>query len=151
MTVHTVCLCICDVSYIGSGSGDLRRIRSVRERLDAELNKVCDLIGVVDNDLHRLFFTKILELIEHLISRSEVKVTLHLCITEAHAHKHVLSVTSVFLVEEVRVCRGAAHHAVIVSCLNKEFIYDLNIMFIYGYRSCIGFCQFLPCKEHIVA
>ena len=39
----------------------------------------------------------------------------------------------------------------IVSCLNKEFIYDLNIMFIYCYRTGIGFCQLLPCKEYIVA
>ena len=98
MTVHTVSLCVSDISYVCCSSRDLRRIRSVRERLDAKIDHVCDLIGVVNNDLHRLFFTKILEFLEHLISGSEIQIGLHLSIAKSHAHEHILTVTSVFLI-----------------------------------------------------
>ena len=98
MAVHAVRSCVSNISYIGSSSSDLRRIGSVRERLDAEIDHVCDLIGVVNNDLHRLFFTKILEFLEHLISGSEIQIGLHLSIAKSHAHEHILTVTSVFLI-----------------------------------------------------
>ena len=59
VTVQFVCLCIGDVSDIGSGSCDLRRIRSVRERLDAELDHVSDLVGIVNYNFFCLLFSQI--------------------------------------------------------------------------------------------
>ena len=144
MTVHTVSSGISNISDIGSSSCNLRRIRSVRERLDTELDHVGDLIGVVDNYLHRLFFTEILEFIEHLVCRSEIQVTLHLGVTEAHAHEHILSVASVFFIKEVRVCRSTAHHAMIVSSLYKKFVDNLYIRFSHRDRSGIRLCRILP-------
>ena len=131
MTVHAVSLCICNISYIGCSSCDLRRIRSVREWLDAEFYHVSDHVGVINNNFHRLFFAKITELFEHLVSSSEIQVTLHLCIIEAHAHQHVLSVASVFLVKEMRVGRSTYRHAVIVCCLYEKFIDNTDVIRIH--------------------
>ena len=143
MTVHTVSLCVSDISYVCSSSCDLRRIRTIREGLDSEVDQVSDHVGVINNDFHRLLFTKILKFFEHLVSRSEVQVTLHLGVIKAHAHQHVLSVSSVFLVKEMRVCRSTDRHTIIVCGLYKQFVDDPDIILIDRSGSRIRFGRIL--------
>ena len=47
-------------------------------------------------------------------------------------------------------CR-TAHHTVIISGLDEQFIDYLNIIFIHCDRSCIRLRRLLSCNEHVVA
>ena len=134
MTVHTVCPCISNISDIGGSSCDLRRVRSVRERLYTEIHKVSYLVCIIDNYFFSLLLAKVRELIKHFFSCPEIQITLEFCVTEAHTHEHIFSVTAVFLIKEMRVSGCTAHHSVIVSSLNKQLVDDLHVIFIYSYR-----------------
>ena len=151
MTVHPVSLCISDVSDICCSSRDLRRIRSVRERLDPKFDLIGDHIGIIDDDFLSLLFAKIAEFIEHLLGGPEVQIALHLCVFEAQAHKKILTILTVFLVEEVGVCRSTDRHTVIICCLYKQFINDPDIILIYGNITRIRFNRILSGNEHIIA